>query len=601
MEELIFAYVDSVSNGAPIKQQKITFTNEYEVKLLINHNNEIEKILIEPTESLFENLYPRCIKNINLLVGMNGSGKTTLFNILGSSRDKRKQNIEEWKFFFLYKVDKNRFVIEGNNLSVIRGIKEIKHFLFSSKGGVSPEYSLVFEYDFEQKEINNIRMCNPGDGDNTQILYYQDLSTRVCQWSVDRSQDYEDYEIFVKRKKILPSIKALYEYINYVLDMPFSERNGLLNTDEMELRISFNDGFNYPWKRDKISKEDYGKNYLLATAIYLVKYCFYYTNMEECRKLVENLENAMDSNRFLYTQNWMDEVQLAIEQQFKTNNIEEAINLLNNLRRAINSTQDCWFLGDNFNWLGGTLETIFFRVQKNYMNDVANVLQAMDEINVLSRDFYNLKVDKLSSGETKVLDVFSSISANVKAGKKHYIIVLDEPDKGLHPEMSRGFIQNLIRHMEILNKQYNCTFQFIISTHSPFFISDVPKNNIHCLIRKDDCVEITNSEMGLLSSIPDIMRNTFFLESPFGNVANHYFKKLQNQIMLLSENSELWDGIEHFQRIIEELDDLTVKMFLRQALEEKLHEIGRTDRKAKEQLIEYHMKEIQRLRGVNND
>lgn len=147
----------------------------------------------------------------NKALGINGSGKTTLFNILGSSRDKRKQNLEKWKFFFLYKVDKNRFVIEGNNLSVISGIMEMKEFLSSSNRDVSPEYSLVFEYDFEQKVMRNIKMCNPGDWDNTQILYYQDLSSRVCQWSVDRNQDYEDYEIFVKRKKIRPSIKALYE------------------------------------------------------------------------------------------------------------------------------------------------------------------------------------------------------------------------------------------------------------------------------------------------------------------------------------------------------------------------------------------------------
>ena len=71
--------------------------------------------------------------------------------------------------------------------------------------------------------------------------------------------------------------------------------------------------------------------------------------------------------------------------------------------------------------------------------------------------------------------------------------------------------------------------------------------------------------------------------------------------MALSKTCKLEDEIDRFQKIVEEIDDLTIKMFLKQALDKKLHEIGNVDQKTKEQLIEYHMKEIKRLRGINND
>lgn len=601
MDELVFAYIDSISNGAPIKQQKMTFSNEYTIELLRGSNDRIEKIIINPINNLYDNLYPEYIKNINLLVGINGSGKTSLFNILGSSRDKRKQNTDNWHFFFLYKVGNNKFVIEGNDWWVIREISEVKKFLLASKGNVSQEYSLVFEYDFENKQMFNIRICIPGEWADTKILYYQDLSTRVYQWSMDRNHDYEDYEIFIKRQKIRPSICALYEYINQILNRPFEERKGLLNIDEIEMRISFSDEFNYPWDKKTISNKDYGKNYLLATVVYLVKYCFYYANMKEATELVKQLEAAMDNNRFQYDEKWMEEVQQAIEKHFKENAIDEAIFLIDNLKEIISNKADCWFLGDNINWSRSSLETIFFRIQNKYVEGIANVLRAMDEINSQSTNFYNVKLDKLSAGETKAIDVFASISANIKENDNHYIVILDEPDKGLHPEMSREFIANLIKCAETINKRYNCTFQFVISSHSPFFVSDIPKQNVHCLNRIKDGVEITNSTMGLLSSIPDIMKNTFFLESPFGNVANQYFKRLQKDIMVLSADKESFERIDTLQKIIDLLEEPTVKMFLKQELDKKLYELGMENVEVKEKLIEYHLNEIQRLRGTTND
>ena len=62
--------------------------------------------------------------------------------------------------------------------------------------------------------------------------------------------------------------------------------------------------------------------------------------MQECINLVKELEKAMDAKNFHYSQNWMDEVQYAVEKHFEKNNIEEAMSLLNGLRKVINNTKN---------------------------------------------------------------------------------------------------------------------------------------------------------------------------------------------------------------------------------------------------------------------
>lgn len=58
--------------------------------------------------------------------------------------------------------------------------------------------------------------------------------------------------------------------------------------------------------------------------------------------------------------------------------------------------------------------------------------------------------------------------------KPNYWFLFDEPDNTVHPGRKRAFIGDLHNECKKMNEP-NCHYQFLISTHSPIMLSDVPK------------------------------------------------------------------------------------------------------------------------------
>ena len=112
--ELIYLYIEKF-NGI-VKKQEINFSPNFDVKI-IN-----KKLIITNKVSYMNELYPKSIKNITMLLGKNGSGKTTILDILGMNRDdrciqsikrkgRRRSEIVD-SYFILYHIQGDYFGIE---------------------------------------------------------------------------------------------------------------------------------------------------------------------------------------------------------------------------------------------------------------------------------------------------------------------------------------------------------------------------------------------------------------------------------------------------------------------------------------------------------
>jgi len=89
-------------------------------------------------------------------------------------------------------------------------------------------------------------------------------------------------------------------------------------------------------------------------------------------------------------------------------------------------------------------------------------------------DIKGRKFSDLSHGEKSIYAQFVSIFPHVMNATEGVLIVLDEPDLSLHPNWQKKY---LFEYMNTFGK-YKVSQHLIFTTHSPFVLSDIPKQNI---------------------------------------------------------------------------------------------------------------------------
>lgn len=148
----------------------------------------------------------------------------------------------------------------------------------------------------------------------------------------------------------------------------------------------------------------------------------------------------------------------------------------------------------------------------------------------ISQDMNNgMPLGKMSSGEKQILQSASYILYHIKniesiredsyrKAYHHINLVLDEAELYFHPEMQRTMIANIIKMLSWchINNTKIRSVNIIIVTHSPFVLSDVPKNRI--LYLKDGKTENKDNQT-FASNIHDLLYNQFFIQNPIGEVA----------------------------------------------------------------------------------
>lgn len=140
-----------------------------------------------------------------------------------------------------------------------------------------------------------------------------------------------------------------------------------------------------------------------------------------------------------------------------------------------------------------------------------------------------ITLDSMSSGQKQMLQCFSYIMYHLKNlqsvkdgdyhAKYHHVnLVFDEAELYYHPEFQRSIIRNLIRMLSWchIDGRKIRSINLIIVTHSPFILSDVPRQN--CLFLNDGNVEHPKNET-FGANIHDLLYSNFFIKDYMGSIA----------------------------------------------------------------------------------
>ena len=156
---------------------------------------------------------------------------------------------------------------------------------------------------------------------------------------------------------------------------------------------------------------------------------------------------------------------------------------------------------------------------------------------------------KLSSGERQFLQTMGTFVyhlENLKSINSHKGIfypnvnlILDEVEICFHPEYQRQFIYRLISVIEKLELSHFFCINILISTHSPFVLSDIPKDNILYLEKGND-VSRKIDVNPFAANVNDVLYQSFFLKKGF--VGLFAQKKIDSLTSFLvdGKNKEEW-------------------------------------------------------------
>lgn len=165
-----------------------------------------------------------------------------------------------------------------------------------------------------------------------------------------------------------------------------------------------------------------------------------------------------------------------------------------------------------------------------------------------------IEFDSFSSGEKQMLNSLGAIIYHLQNLENSSLvqyanvnIILEEIELYYHPECQRGYVNRLLELIAGLKLRNILNVNIIFVTHSPFILSDVPKNNVLFLKGGRSVTDIQENTFG--ANIHTMLQNAFFLNGvTIGDFArnkiNQLFGKLHNdeiteevyqEILLVSE------------------------------------------------------------------
>lgn len=585
--KLIYCYIEHFRN---IENQDVSLSDEFDCRY------RDSKIFIEKREKnpLMDYIYDNgFMSNLRIIVGKTGAGKTNFLQLIGMDWWNRKSTADGDAYLLLYKMhNENDFFVEEVGL-----------------GNKTRAY--CFTYDFDKHEILKYIPAAYDDHEDTYIINAFDrYAFASCPYDNVRQEQMFDNNQFIPRKitqygksSVSMECEFLKEYLSHFSEKSIKRRVSFVigwknwqnkiqsDLDEKLIKREYwtykdraeeqrdknfrNGQYNMPIEYDKKStpKSRFIHDLMVDFAIYLrkwaelVEYEFpekYYTytgivydlGIEDPRELPDGKKMGI-----LKRIDWLCQYIDYHTDEITSNRglVWQIGSDIRDLFHLLGKMDDKYFTDTEF-----SIPVMDIDVNgKTVMRDVFERMEQYrpDQIGVFTECLLPYHWSYVSSGEyqyAKIWGVLEEYGVRVKMmtqGQKYseaiqpnLILLLDEPENYMHPEMCRTFIRNL--NVLLSKRNPNTELQVLISTHSPFMLSDVMASQV---IKMDydkngKCVISESKKPYYAANIHSIMADGFFLEYTIGEQARIFledkFKLLQrltcmNRNLSSSEKEEL--------------------------------------------------------------
>lgn len=572
---LIYAYIGKFRNYS---NQGINFVDDY----TCSYENDILIIKRKPHDEIKNIIYGNSLlKDLVVIVGETGSGKTNLFQLIGMDDDFRDNLLKSDSYILIFSEDNDsKFMVELCNCYPKNFELELTDL--DKKYGFSGTYTL--QLSDEGHIISTVRSGHIIESD-TYIVNCFDLN------AFSSAPCYDMHREGIRSNEYLPRIVSPFGRTNigiacemlskYIKDLPI---NNIKRQCTLKIK-AFNWSDNIPvdldeglvkkqyWTyRDKRWDYNKRKKYPIKQS---PKYQFLHDLMMDyalyLRKWAESESNQMDENLYeeILTGTISPSPSSVVPDILGGGGmVEEAIRRIEwlgsyldshfdkmmgehglvwqitsdikDLYEILNQFDDKYFTETEFK-----LPIVDMDFNNKILSDLFERMTAYrpDEFGIFIKELLPYEITGVSSGEYQYAKTLGAIDEycirmKISSGrdrkkyfKPNFILLLDEPEAYMHPELCRQFIY---RMNEILSKHSDeSSIQILLSTHSPFMLSDVTSSQVIRLKANENgyCNVLPKEESSTFAAgIHSIMAKDFFLTYTIGEYSRQYVSGIINRL-----------------------------------------------------------------------
>jgi len=496
--ELVYLWVEDYKN---INNQGFNFSPKFNC----HYDKDKNELTIDENGDYIDNFFGENI-NVTAIVGKNGSGKSSIQEILqGISIINPIYGETEFtsKYIAVVYVENDSF---NHNIQIKTNIDKLK---FSIGELFNDKIYFLFDPLFLDAELPY--------------------------------NDFNEYEIASENFVATPEFDNIKEYTYVNLDYDSISKK-LLQIDYSKI-IDISDFIpKYLTVRPIDNTLEKSKNFMIYD---------YHKKPRFGNKIIEKVDDIMDNiiftgedffifSQFLYNIDNFDkkEIKKILDKIHSSKNILKVLKpFFKRIETELNFSEFKALLGEHI-----AIESINKEQLLEYFNYV--------DIEIFDCNYRSF--NNLSHGEKMFFGVTVNIYYFLQNTmlENNHLLCFDEPDLALHPNWQKKYFYKIYNILMKTNKKIH----FIFSTHSPFLLSDIPKQNIIFLDKdeKGNCKVVdglNKKQQTFGANIHTLLSDSFFMEE--GLMGEFAKSKINKIIRFLNGRNRFIDfPIEQIEKVV---------------------------------------------------